>query len=174
MLPTGLVLMSCSACFLMYPWPHAQRLYHPQWVRPSHINCQSRKCTTCLPTGQSLCICICVYVYICICIYLYLCLYYTLMVKFWQHNVYLTPSSIWASIQAPQKQKGAVTATSTCHRSPWNSEWRTRNSEWAIILVAQWLHLRGPMYIIPSLIQTIICTVCPASNFIISFSGLPF
>jgi len=35
------------------------------------------------------------------------------MVKFWQHNVYLTPSSIWASIQARQKQKdtkGTVTA----------------------------------------------------------------
>lgn len=35
------------------PWPPALAWHHPQWSRPSHVNQESRKYTTDLPSGQS-------------------------------------------------------------------------------------------------------------------------
>lgn len=51
MLPTVLLPVSCSVCFIYHSGPPVQGWDHPQWTWPSHINLQSRKFTKGLFTG---------------------------------------------------------------------------------------------------------------------------
>lgn len=49
---TSVFFMAPSACFLYNLGSMCKSWYHPQWVRPSHIKHQSRKCPTGLPTNN--------------------------------------------------------------------------------------------------------------------------
>jgi hypothetical protein len=49
---TGLALMGVSSCFLITPKTTGLHVTLSHWSKTTHINHQSRKCTTGLPTGH--------------------------------------------------------------------------------------------------------------------------